>query len=350
MIASHQFPDLTPLLDGSIPSADLAFDWAYSHLVEEQIYAHCAESSHPWEYPDFLRDWWHHLLTDPNQPKAAQIASALALVRSTRLTPEQWNDAQHFFATFDAGEFDPRLVVLLLVTSPNPPPLLWDAYFLPAIQEARGPLPAIFWILLGWFLRAPGNVEFAAAMAQASNDLPNHFLGFVGWLARLNPLLLPPAESSDIWLRVIQSVHPRTQTFPQGLIPELVAFAWGLRWDKPVLRGSLSMIPPPLNWPLTQKRSWSPFPCDPQELLNPPRSLLDQINDPSYERLGEVWRFYLPSLRYPWDTPSLPYATNDGEWIALSIMGHPPEVVFSAPTSKAAQILRHHPGTPFCAT
>lgn len=344
-----RFPDLGPLLDGSIPMPDMAFDWAYTHLVEDQICTHCAESSHPWESPEFLRDWWHGLLADPSHPSSARLAAAIALARSNNLSADQWRDAQHFFATFQSEEFDPRIVVLLLVTGPNPPALLWEAYFLPALRAARGPLPAAFWILLGWFLRAPGNVELAAIMVQARHEHPDQVLGFVGWLAGLNPLLLPPSNSCGLWHLILQTVHPRNPSLPQGVLPDLVAFAWSLRWDQPALRSSLSMATPPFNWPLTQKRSWTPIACEPQDLLNPPRVLLDRINDPAHERLGEIWRFFLPTLRYPWDTPSLPYPSNDGEWIALSIMGHPPEKAASEPTSKVGAILRHHPGTPFCA-
>jgi hypothetical protein len=349
METSPRFPDLAPLIDGSISSNDLAFDWAYTHLVEDQIYTHCAESFHPWESPDFLRDWWHGLLIEPNTPMPARLAAALALARSTHLSPDQWRDIQHFFATFQAEGFDPRLVVLLLVTGPNPPPLLWEAYFLPALREAHGPLHSSFWIMLGWFLRAPGNVELAAATVQAHQDHPDMALGFVAWLARLNPLLLPPPESSDLWHLVLQTIHPRTQSAPQGLVPDLIAFAWSLRWDQPALRSALLTVPSPLNWPLLHKRVWTPIACDPQELLNPPRTLLDHINNPAHERLAEIWRFFLPTLRYPWDTPSLPYASDDGEWLALSIMGHPPDKAITDPSSRLAGILRHHPGVSFCA-
>ncbi len=328
------------------PASLSEFDWAYNGLVEEPWRERCARAQSPWVAPRDLRDRWLSAMRGGGRAEA--LAGAVGLCRSAMIDNEERAALDAFFR--DAAALRPanaEVLVIMLVTGATPPPNLWAMYFGPMLERDPAGTP-VLWLTLGWWLRHPSNADTARHVLRSGPALAARPLGrFMVAEAMLNPLVRPAEELFDAWLQALACFHPQTTRPPASLLEALPLAGWLCRWDRrgfsPEPGGAAAR---PLEWLVDQRRRVGDVMAEASDIHRPTREVIESFAGP--DPMRRTWRYYLPLLAYPWDSPPEPVADCDSHALALLVAGHPPIAGWVAAMVKDPAVrglLGHHPGS-----
>ncbi len=316
-----------------------AFDDAYTEFVEKPWQA--VADLLPWNAPTELRQEWEHSITHTSDP-LKRLVSAIGLSRSAGLTLHEVETIDAYISQHveDFDNVNVDVVALLLCTGATPPPILFPAYFEPCLKASAPHPPPILWLCLSWYLRAPGNIEVASAFLRHKDHWwPSPYGRFLIAQSLLNPLLAPPDELFHEWLQAEATFHPRKMHPTMNLNADLLFFAWAMRWDTTKIP---TVLRPAFQWLIAQKSVLRPHDLPVEELTCPTQTTIQSFA--SNTELNEVYKYYLPLLRYPWESPSLPAFAAEGSVVALALAGHPPFLEWCKQRApRSLEMLEAHP-------
>lgn len=299
------------------------FDTLYTNEVERPWSEHKSELNRPWRAPEHLRKNWLRLLESSQD--VAQTVGAVALCRTIGLTLEESEAVDCFWKRPFPTTICPDIIVCLLVTGGTPPPSLWHSYFLDNYESMRGNVPASWWLLLAWFLRHPANGRLARDILVQQEHLADcPWRKFIVWQAQLNPLAKSREADANSWMQAATLFHPSEHTPRYPLGSDLNILGYALRWFLPEKRPL--MIQPfhtGLRSLLALRKEVSAIPLAAESMMDPSREALLKV-EAAPAQIAELWRYYTPILRWPWDEPVLPDSENPAYAMALGILGYPP--------------------------
>lgn len=296
-----------------------AFDAAYTQCVEEPWRS--AAGRFPWQAPDRLRAQWKQDMVHSPAP-LQRLVSAVGLSRSSELSLDEMESVDTYFRQQcqDGIGANADVTALLLCTGASPPPALFPAYFEPCLKASAPHPPPILWLCLSWYLRSCANAEIASAFLRKNERWWSTPYGrFIIVQSLLNPVLRPAENLFHEWLQAEATFHPGRSHPCASWNTDLLFFAWALRWDTGKIPAN---IQPALRWISAQKFGVAPLEIPLAELGSPSRATIQSFTAPT--ELNEIYKFYLPLLRFPWETPSLPAFPSEGSVLGLALAGHPP--------------------------
>jgi hypothetical protein len=291
----------------------------------------CLEAEFPWEATPALRKHWMQLALS-SRPEEKESA-IIALARCSRQSQEEKMLVNSFLKNEDPfGSLPIGVAIDLMLSGASPDPILYPRFWGQALPaEVCG--DRFLAEMTSLWSRHPATLPSLTEISSQILHGENHFCWGVNPLVddRAIQMLMQVRAESDWWpataaftstettLDRIENAQCSLELFGMCLRPHLTEEQWnailGMGLDSDM---SFAYLEHPVGMGML---------CPPQpDWLNPHREMIEYAK--SATSLGTVWRYWMPTLNYPWFREETDSIRDLPQLLALTLVGKPYGVLF----------------------